>query len=375
MQRDDGFVGAYRRDNMRRDRSLSRDGDSSFQYGEPRPHDGEEESHHKSPPPTEEWPPCFDKDGSSFVFDSRSAMFYESLSDFFYDPKSKLYYGNRKGAYFRYDGAKDPPFVEVQKVSESAAVSSSRDGPHNTMDQVPLQSTKVAAESSKPKIAIKLKIKMMKSSSGNKSASLGTELSTAAAVSKSHKEKIANIEKWTEKQAELKQNPIADAPTTVPDSTNKSDGEVRMTVKGEPICVVCRRKFPNIDKLRLHERASELHKQNLQKLKEKEFVGAKRKSPEETPSEASVGYQDRAEKRRQLHGPDGFGPRSAPSFAPQHEPPSKGEALDESHVGHKMLQKMGWKGSGNEDASSTRSSDHLRKEWDRIESLAGNSKK
>jgi OCRE domain len=329
----------------------------------------------QSPPPppvAEEWPPCFDKEGSAFVFDARSAMFYESLSDFFYDPKSKLYYGNRKGSYFRYDNTKVPPFVEVQKIADPSAASS-QDVSHTIMDQVPLQASKLqgGSESFKPKIAINLKTKKIKSSSSS-----GNHAVAAAApvvASKSQKEKIANIEKWTEKQAELKQDAHKDA-STEPDKPT----EVRMTAKGEPICVVCRRKFPNVEKLRLHERASDLHKQNLLKLKEKESAGNKRNSPEGSPTDAAPAYQDRAGKRRMLHG-QGTNDvmKRPPRVDLQHYGPAgKGEALDESHVGHKMLQKMGWKGHEEErqpnGRATTNSSDQLRKDWDRIESLAGN---
>jgi hypothetical protein len=79
---------------------------------------------------------------------------------------------------------------------------------------------------------------------------------------KAHKEKIASIEKWTEKQAELKQDVTTVGPGSGNTTVSRPAGDVRMTASGEPICVVCRRKFPNIEKLRLHEQATVLH-QNL----------------------------------------------------------------------------------------------------------------
>ena len=63
-----------------------------------------------------EWPPPFDTEGGpSYIFDSRSGMFFHPPSDFFYDPKTKLYYSNKKGQYFRFvgsvggDGGEDAP--------------------------------------------------------------------------------------------------------------------------------------------------------------------------------------------------------------------------------------------------------------------------
>ena len=35
----------------------------------------------------------------------------------------------------------------------------------------------------------------------------------------------------------------------------------------EAICLICQRKFASLDKLKLHEKLSELHRQNLEKLK------------------------------------------------------------------------------------------------------------
>jgi len=372
-----------------------------------------------------EWPPSFEKDGSAFVFDSRSAMFYEPLSDFFYCPKSKLYYGNKKKTYFRYEKTKKPPFVQVQKittkeleqhgenggVSQEIIINRKKDDVANDKNQ--------ASIVSKPKIAIKLKTKKVKSSS---TVTATTTESTATTISRVKKEQIANIEKWTEKQVELKQSD---------DFSKTETTKVRTTAKGEPICFVCRRKFPSTDKLRLHEKSSELHKKNLLKLQEKEqrkdsctkrqIKGKSNNTA--NPDEAIViangngntntpfvEYTDRAEKRRRLHGldsralangipslrrrPDG---NTELSFVePQRQDPITtttapgSDFFNETNVGHQMLQRMGRKGSSTSlsdqqqqqqnhyygsDSSrrtNTSSNPHLRKEWDRIEAMAAN---
>ncbi len=378
--KNDSYYGSSSRDkNQRRSRSNGSRRDADYAQrrinSEPREHRSDPMKHPDSPPAGQEWPPCFDTDGSSFVFDNRSAMFYESLSDFFYDPKSKLYYGNRKGAYFRYDETTDPPFVEVQKVEIPA--NESKDGRYSTMEQVPLHSTakEQGSISSKPKIAIKLKTTKISSVKEIKAP-----IVLPPVIPKSQKEQIANIEKWTEKQAELKQNENECAPAAVTSAAATTHtGKVRMTSKGEPICIICKRKFPNIDKLRLHESASDLHKQNLLKLKETEVLAAKRKSSEATSSSAE--YQDRAQKRRQLHGldfPDTFRDRRGADLDLSQESTAPGVALDETHVGHQMLQKMGWKGHDEEESqngrgrASSSAANQLRKDWDRIEALASN---
>jgi hypothetical protein len=385
-----------------------------------------------------EWPPSFEKDGSSFVFDVRSAMFYESLSDFFYDPKSKLYYGNRTGSYFRYDETQDPPFVKVETTATTTTTNPTTvEGAcvEGALDQVIMMPTSkksaTATMSTLPKIAIKLKTKKIKSrtSSHDRKQDEGTtDPSVAAAgppsvpVSKAQKEQIANIEKWTGKQAELNEGIISSSAAATVGGSNSSTAvadmeptamgqqpseKVRTTAKGEPICIICKRKFPTIEKLRLHERASDLHKKNLVALQQEKQRTAKRKVEEVVPKDESatptaaataVGnvssesngnntnagtststtqYQDRAEKRRQLHGPDSslamagartFGLPPSVGYTGFDEiegPAISSSGLDESNVGHKMMQKMGYNDNAKDVAN-----DPLRREWDRIEALA-----
>lgn len=343
-----------------------------------------------------EWPPCFETHGNEFVFDTRSAMFYESQSNFFYDPKSKLYYGNTKKAYFRYDDTLDPPFKEIEKTLEM---------PDDVISEA---TTKQGGEGNnvnpKPTIAINLKSKKLKKSKkaaavqDRKAPPPSANSSSAPVVSKMEKERIANIEKWNETQAQLKAESLlpkkGSNSSAAANVVASSQQKIRTTTKGEPICVVCKRKFPTIDKLRLHERMSELHKTNLAKLaankstttnanSENSVVVAattatttmKRKDPPATPS---TEYTDRAQKRRDLHG-SGGGP-DAPIKPVQTEevsssdppPPILSDSLGESNIGNQMLKKMGW------DAQAERSvggaQNDIRKDWERIETLASRPK-
>jgi len=339
-----------------------------------------------------EWPPSFQKDGSAFTFDARSAMFYEPLSDFFYDPKSKLYYGNKKCAYYRHDEQKKPPFVEVQKLTTKEIEDHQREDTGGVaQEKLMLRTSKLV--SSKPKIEIKFKTKKVKSSSLSSS---GTDQpATVSVVSKVKQEQIANIGKWKDKQAELKKDEGLSKP------------KIRITTKGEPICMICKRKFPNLAKLRLHERGSELHKKNLLRFQENkkkpaqeteaDAVGTKRKLSE-TPASTGVAYDgqlhlletgtsqvytDRAEKRRQFHGVDLCAP-ALPSLLRQLDTEADtkddfptatnvpgNDLLNENNIGLQMFNKI----NGNKNSNSNRRSvdttnDHLRKEWARIEAMA-----
>jgi RNA-binding protein 5/10 len=289
-------------------------------------------------------------------------MFYESRSNFFYDPKSKLYYGNKKMAYFRYDKEEDPPFVQVYQMTAETA-----DGtPPEVIGANSIQSNPDAPL--KPIISIKLKTKKIKTKA-------------APSISKAQKEQAAIIEKWSGKRSEAKTDHV--------EAVQDSSDRVVKTAVGEPVCTICKRKFASIAKLELHKAASELHKKNVAKLA---AVAEKRKEP------PSMDYQDRAKKRREMHGyhlmdSAPVRPRDAPSPSTMSTDASvavsaPADNLGSSNIGNQMLQKLGWKEGaslgrkGFEEENlddkthcvSAQGSHHdaLRKDWDRIETLAGN---
>ena len=326
-----------------------------------------------------EWPPCFEKDGSAFVLDSRSGMFYESRSDFFYDPKSKLYYGNKKGSYFKYDDALTPPFVEFHKVA---------DNPGKGVDPTAVSLDPIADTTIEVRKTSVISINI-KSKKAKKRMKVNETNAVQPVVTKHQKKQAANLEKWSERKAEIQAElPASPGSTVATASIATSNPEkIVRTAKGEPICTVCKRKFPSVEKLRLHERMSELHKQNLAKNAATAAAGHKRR-----PSPPATEYQDRAKKRRELHGPEIAIPppkvASLPITSHDPEPHRPEDNLGSSNIGNQMLQKLGWKegstlGRKSNDGSETESGDtgqtkeqdsriqHLRQDWDRIESMAG----
>jgi RNA-binding protein 5/10 len=319
------------------------------------------------------------------VFDSRSGMFYESRSDFFYDPKSKLYYGNKKGAYFCYDDTTNPPFIEVHRMVPAAAAGTTESTPGDASTSTAGATKPDGDAIGKAVIAIKLKTKKIKKQKG------GSIAKVVPIVSKVQKEQVANIEKWSEKKAEIQAdrpvlpsitvNPPPSIIVPSPSSATTDHAKVATTAKGEPICTICKRKFSTIDKLRLHEKASELHKQNLAKLNT---------SKEKRELVPSVEYQDRAKKRRAMHGPDPIMPPPRMPVVPLNAVASSAEAaptvadnLGSNNIGNQLLQKLGWvsgsslgrkdeDASGGPDGPNQSKNDNLRKDWEKIEALAGN---
>jgi hypothetical protein len=76
-------------------------------------------------PTTPQWPPSFETNGSDYVLDNRSGMFYEARSDFFYDPTTKLYYSQKRQAYFRHRRNKEgkSAFDKVEQTIEASDAS------------------------------------------------------------------------------------------------------------------------------------------------------------------------------------------------------------------------------------------------------------
>ena len=296
-------------------------------------------------------------------------MFYEEMSDFYFDPKARLYYGAKKNAYFRYDDSHDPPFVETQRVDPAQGT------PLNPVAPSLLIPPTLGTAAEKPKIVINLKTKKMKTPQA-----ITTSAESASSLpivrTKVQKAQVANIEKWQVKQAELKTGSAASSATAIAANT-----EIKRTAKGEPICVVCQRKFATVEKLRLHEAKSDLHKSNVAKQQQvaQENASEHKQDLEQPPTTEQ--YNNRAEKRRQLHGSYPEPTKAAMVASEVVVDVPKVDSLGETNVGNQLLQKMGWQtgdalgGRKSNDDQNAKSANDLRKDWDRIEAIAAKTRR
>ncbi len=368
-----------------------------------------------------EWPPHFESSGASFIFDARSGMFYEPSSDFFYDPKAKLYYGNALRQYFRYDAEKRP--YVFQPIGDAATAP---DGPGRgdggiavpeggtAVEECPAdapphghavtaEAKQGAAAEAKPKIAISLKTPLPPKDPGEKSlidiaikekarlnqknvhrqvsAASSPGENAAGTLPQAHKKHAEDMTKWSERVKEMRDDDV-DATK----AQQQPETAAKATESGQPICVLCRRKFADLDKLQKHERLSALHRDNLAK-KAAAADAARRKQESEAAS-----YRDRSKERRMMYGshlaPDsshaeallahslgGYGPSIAEVVRPE-------ETLNDANVGNRLLQKMGWNSgeslgrtgaqSNPTDGSATKIdvASTLKSDWERIESMA-----
>ena len=364
----------------------------------------------KRPKQKRAWPPPFDTDGALYVFDSRSGFFYEAESNFYYDPKSRYYYSIEKAAYFQYCPEQEPPFRRVPSRSQ-------QHGEIDTSTAVEA-ATGAAAAGSKMKIAISLKTK---SSGGGGTVSVNssnmdtgamnpakqTSPTESRGIKQSKAAYDADIVKWNQARSINAHNSKAsDSPDT--EATNIS--APKTTKSGQPVCLLCRRKFPNIEALQKHEQSSALHKQNLAK---KDKDAAETSKSASRPDNPSVEYRDRAKDRRSMYGADVSG--AVPSVASSECSPGAiissasadfgpnleraravaatatvrpSDAFGDANIGSQMLHKIGWKKGSSlgrkksletRDNSDGTSSDRpegsdaniqMLKEWEKIESAA-----
>mmetsp|Transcript_340 Transcript_340/g.762 ORF Transcript_340/g.762 Transcript_340/m.762 type:complete len:378 (-) Transcript_340:442-1575(-) len=371
-------------------------------------------------------------------------MFYEPFSDFFYDPKTKLYYGNAKKKYFRYDGDAEGGKGRFRPIggeegnggeggggdAVSGVATAALGGGESTKNATPTPGSAVESKPEKvelkPKIAISLKTtippkdsnttvkslnevaamektKLQKKVVQRKESTLSAGETNAAGIHQPLKKHAKDMDKWSERVREMRDETDAKCDVVPPPSSKK----IKTTASGQPICVLCRRKFPTLEKLRQHEKLSALHKENLAKkaAKDADAAAARKKR---TESSADT-YRDRTKERRLMHGGSlGANPDSTSSHAEAllaHSLNNNGnssaerkvaEAIrpedtlnNDANVGNKLLQKLGWKSgetlgrtngnlnadgmAGGNGGGAGRKDDvasNLRSDWERIESLA-----
>lgn len=178
----------------------------------------------------------------------------------------------------------------------------------------------------------------------------------ADAATSANSKKLAmptQLQFWSDRHAELHgtSNRPADENTTGATVGTNPAQEVQSYADYNRVCCwLCMRELRNVAKLRLHERASELHRANLQnkeltdyamyKLIKHELV----KAPEGYGKPTIQEYRDRALERRQALGPTVAASAQRASTqrpAPKEEPEAPVQTKTTSK-GASLLGKMGW---------------------------------
>ncbi|BFZ64548.1 hypothetical protein YB2330_005695 [Saitoella coloradoensis] len=186
----------------------------------------------------------------------------------------------------------------------------------------------------------------------------GTKKRKAEVASTTSRKMAPHLQKWAEKQQELRAAEAVELGTSTPTPTTTAADPDEIEDWADlklMACILCVRQFKTEDEIRKHERLSELHKNNLADATVKAKAAAKlrklrakaaAKQPSTKPADESEGggYRDRALERRQQFNqpsrppqppqPTSTRPRPhSPSPPPPPPAPSKGASL---------LAKMGW---------------------------------
>merc|ERR1719397_1750415 len=129
--------------------------------------------------------------------------------------------------------------------------------------------------------------------------------------------------------------------------------ELQLTDWGSLACLLCARQFQTREKLQKHNTMSDLHTKNLEEWRSRRGKDLGGQSQDQDQQDQTYQYKDRAKERRKKFGKEELPPENkfkdkymaamadvAASGAPTGADAPK---LDDSNLGNRMLQKMGWK--------------------------------
>ncbi|XP_019360673.1 PREDICTED: RNA-binding protein 5 isoform X2 [Gavialis gangeticus] len=298
-------------------------------------------------------------DTSTYQYDESSGYYYDPITGLYYDPNSQYYYNALTQQYLYWDGEKETyvpaadsvTYQQTLNATNTKEVKEKKEKPKSkTAQQIAKDMERWAKSLNKQKENFKNSFQPLSSREEERKESAAADAGFALFEKKgtlSERQQImAEVVKNGEEENPLKRGLVA---AYSGDSDNEEDLLERMENEEEKLtdwkkmaCLLCRRQFPNKDALIRHQQLSDLHKQNMDiyrrsKLSEQELEALELR-------EREMKYRDRAAERREKYGiPE---PPEPKRKKVNYEQPTK-DGLDNSNIGNKMLQAMGWReGSG-----------------------------
>ncbi|NWU28328.1 RBM5 protein, partial [Dyaphorophyia castanea] len=304
-------------------------------------------------------------DTSTYQYDESSGYYYDPITGLYYDPNSQYYYNALTQQYLYWDGEKETYMPAAEGVTYQQTATTT------TTKEVKEKKEKPKSKTAQQALwGAKERWTLHRRSAygilpGSQQAvlSLNTVYRETAAlhpVSCGLKIKGKELCEQTTLHFRLLKTWSAGQRRGLVaaysgDSDNDEDLLERMENEEEKLtdwkkmaCLLCRRQFPNKDALIRHQQLSDLHKQNMDiyrrsKLSEQELEALELR-------EREMKYRDRAAERREKYGiPEPPEPKRKKVYdagTVNYEQPTK-DGLDNSNIGNKMLQAMGWReGSG-----------------------------
>ncbi|NWR01055.1 RBM5 protein, partial [Paradoxornis webbianus] len=300
-------------------------------------------------------------DTSTYQYDESSGYYYDPITGLYYDPNSQYYYNALTQQYLYWDGEKETymPAAEGVTYQQTATTTTTKE----VKEKKEKPKSKTAQQGAEERWTLHRSAYGILPGSQQAVLSLNAGYRETAAlhpVSRGLKIKCSGCCEQTTLHFRLLKTWSAGQRRGLVaaysgDSDNDEDLLERMENEEEKLtdwkkmaCLLCRRQFPNKDALIRHQQLSDLHKQNMDiyrrsKLSEQELEALELR-------EREMKYRDRAAERREKYGiPEPPEPKRKKVYdagTVNYEQPTK-DGLDNSNIGNKMLQAMGWReGSG-----------------------------
>ncbi|NWX70625.1 RBM5 protein, partial [Alca torda] len=300
-------------------------------------------------------------DTSTYQYDESSGYYYDPVTGLYYDPNSQYYYNALTQQYLYWDGEKETymPAAEGITYQQTATTTTTKE----VKEKKEKPKSKTAQQMAEERWTLHRRNAYGIMPGAQAAVSLNTVYRETAAlhpVSCDLKIKGRELSEQTTLHFRLLKTWSAGQRRGLVaaysgDSDNDEDLLERMENEEEKLtdwkkmaCLLCRRQFPNKDALIRHQQLSDLHKQNMDiyrrsKLSEQELEALELR-------EREMKYRDRAAERREKYGiPEPPEPKRKKVYdagTVNYEQPTK-DGLDNSNIGNKMLQAMGWReGSG-----------------------------
>uniref|UniRef100_A0A8B9P6I9 RNA binding motif protein 5 n=1 Tax=Apteryx owenii TaxID=8824 RepID=A0A8B9P6I9_APTOW len=279
-------------------------------------------------------------DTSTYQYDESSGYYYDPITGLYYDPNSQYYYNALTQQYLYWDGEKETympaaegiTYQQTATTTATKEVKEKKEKPKSkTAQQIAKDMERWAKSLNKQKENFKNSFQPLSTREEERKESAAADAGFALFEKKgalSERQQILpEVIKNGEDENPLKRGLVA---AYSGDSDNDEDLLERMENEEEKLtdwkkmaCLLCRRQFPNKDALIRHQQLSDLHKMK---------------------------YRDRAAERREKYGiPEPPEPKRKKVYdagTVNYEQPTK-DGLDNSNIGNKMLQAMGWReGSG-----------------------------
>ncbi|NWS61212.1 RBM5 protein, partial [Chunga burmeisteri] len=282
-------------------------------------------------------------DTSTYQYDESSGYYYDPITGLYYDPNSQYYYNALTQQYLYWDGEKETYMPAAEGITYQQTATTT------TTKEVKEKKEKPKSKTAQQQAAVSLNT-VYRETAALHPASCGLKIKGAVReLSEQTTLPFRLLKTWSAGQ---RRGLVA---AYSGDSDNDEDLLERMENEEEKLtdwkkmaCLLCRRQFPNKDALIRHQQLSDLHKQNMDiyrrsKLSEQELEALELR-------EREMKYRDRAAERREKYGiPEPPEPKRKKVYdagTVNYEQPTK-DGLDNSNIGNKMLQAMGWReGSG-----------------------------